>query len=54
MVSEEVSAGWYEVAIDALMDFRAYPERGMAPRQKPWIDRLQEATEAREPITMVT
>ncbi len=52
MVSEKVSAGWYEIAVDSLLDFRVYPERGMAPGQKPWIERLQKATESREPITI--
>jgi hypothetical protein len=52
MVSEEVKVGWYQVAVDSLFDFRVYPERGMAPGQKPWIERLQEATEAREPFTI--
>jgi len=52
MASEEVSAGWYEVAVDSLLDFRVVPKRGMAPGQKPWTERLQDATESREPITI--
>jgi hypothetical protein len=51
MVAEEVKVGWYQVAVDSPLDFRVYPER-VAPGQKPWIERLQEATEAREPFTI--
>src|SRR6266498_3982508 len=52
MASEEVRIGWYQVAVDSPLDFRVYPERDTAPGQKPWIERLQEATAAREPFTI--
>jgi hypothetical protein len=52
MGSETVMAGRYEVAVETLVDFRVYPARGMAPGQEPWIERMQKATESREPITI--
>jgi hypothetical protein len=52
MSSEEGSAGRYEVAVDSLLDFRLYPGRGMAPGQEPWIERMKQATESREPLTV--
>ncbi len=48
----EGSAGRYEVAVDSLLDFRIYPQRGMAPGQQPWIERMKEATESRDPVTI--
>ncbi len=48
----EGSAGRYEVAVDSLLDFRIYPQRGMTPGQQPWIERMKEATESRDPVTI--
>jgi hypothetical protein len=49
----EASSGRYEVAIETFIDFRVYPPKGRALGQKPWIERMKEATNSTEPMNIL-